>query len=90
MTSLLKNPAVLIGLLAAIALIAILITAIAVVLLLKSRKKAEEADEEAAGPEEAEQPFPAFSSSMRGSFREAMRRLKERLPGWNYRYEVPW
>src|ERR1700677_4919464 len=90
MTSLLKNPAVLIGLLAAIALIAILITAIAVVLLLKSRKKAEEADEEATGSDEAEQQFPAFSSSMRASFREAMRRLKERLPGWNYRYEVPW
>jgi cbb3-type cytochrome oxidase subunit 3/energy-coupling factor transporter ATP-binding protein EcfA2 len=90
MTSLLKNPAVLIGLLAAIALIAIFITAIAVVLLLQSRKKAEEADKEATESDEAEQQFPSFSSSMRGSFREAMRRLKERLPGWNYRYEVPW
>ena len=89
MTSLLKNPAVLIGLLVAIALVAVLITAFAVILLLKSRKKAQEAEGEAAGPDEFEQ-SPAFSSSMRGSFQRAMRRLKERLPGWNYRYEAPW
>jgi type VI secretion system protein ImpL len=89
MTSLLKNPAVLIGLLITIALVAVLITAIAVILLLKSRKKAKEAEAEAIGSDEFEE-SPAFSSNMRGSFREAMRRLKERLPGWNYRYEAPW
>ncbi|HEY6850570.1 MAG TPA: type VI secretion protein IcmF/TssM N-terminal domain-containing protein [Terracidiphilus sp.] len=89
MTSLLKNPAVLIGLLITIALVAVLITAIAVILLLKSRKKAKEAEAEAIGSDEFEE-SPAFSSNMRGNFREAMRRLKERLPGWNYRYEAPW
>jgi type VI secretion system protein ImpL len=89
MTSLLKNPAVLIGLLVTIALVAVVITAIAVILLLKSRKKAQEAEAEAIGSDEFEE-SPAFSSNMRGSFREAMRRLKERLPGWNYRYEAPW
>ena len=89
MTSLLKNPAVLIGLLITIALVAVLITAIAVILLLKSRKKTREAEAEAIGSDEFEE-SPAFSSNMRGSFREAMRRLKERLPGWNYRYEAPW
>jgi type VI protein secretion system component VasK len=88
MTSFLKNPAFLVGLLAVIALLAIVIIAIAVILLLRSRKKGEQSEPEEIKTERPRIWFPA--SGMTGSFREAMRRLKERLPGWDYRYEAPW
>jgi type VI secretion system protein ImpL len=86
----LGDPAFLTILLVAVVLFAVVLIAVAVFLVLKSRKKADDAKPEESAPEKPARLFPTGVPGMKESFREAMRRLREKLPGWNYRYSVPW
>jgi type VI secretion system protein ImpL len=86
----LQDPAFLTLLLAAVVLFAVVLIAVAVFLVLKSRKKGDEKKPEESHPGILRRWFPATAPGMAESFREAMRRLRERLPEWGYRYKVPW
>jgi type VI secretion system protein ImpL len=84
------DPTFLTILLVAVILFALLLIAVAVFVVLKSRK--EEGD---AKPEDGEGNKPRWwmpprTPGMATNFREAMRRLSNRLPGWDSRYRVPW
>ena len=86
----LEDPTFLTILLIAVILFAIGLIAFAVFLVMKSRKKDKEAGPEAGKPEQPARWLPTTVPGMSDSFREAMRRLRERLPEWGYRYKVPW
>lgn len=89
MKTLYHNPAFLTYLLIFVALFAVVFLVVAVVLVMKSRKKSEEETEEVKAEETRKLPFIA-ASGMQQSFREALRRLSEKHPGWNSRYKAPW
>jgi len=89
MKTLYQNPAFLTWVLILVALFAVVSLIVAVVLLVKSRKKTGEEKEEAKADAPGKQPFIAVSG-MQQSFREALRRLREKHPGWNSQYKAPW
>lgn len=72
------------------ALIALLLIALAVYLILKSQKKDETADDKEAPPEQPGRVLTLAGLKERETYRETMRRLKEKLPGWSSRYKIPW
>jgi len=77
-------------LLVAVILFAVVLIAIAVYLVLKSRKKTGEAKPEESKPGKLRRFFPPAVPGMAESFRQAKRRLREKLPSWNARYDAPW
>lgn len=87
------DPKFLTVLLVIVVLLTLALMAIALFLLLRSRSKA---DPEAATKDEDSDGgkpkgwMPLRTKGMAANFREAMQRLRERLPGWNARYGVPW
>jgi len=90
MKTLVQNPALLTWLLVLVALFAVVFLVVAVALVMKSRKKTEEEEkEEAKADKPGQLPFIAVSG-MRESFREALKRLREKHPGWNSQYKAPW
>jgi type VI secretion system protein ImpL len=83
-----SDPTFLAILLVAVILFAVILIAVAIFVVLKSRKQEGEAK-----PEEEQKPqwwMPLRTPGMKASFREAMRRIANRLPGWGSRYRVPW
>jgi len=86
----LQDPDFLTFLLAAVVLFAVVLIAVAVFLVLKSRKKGEEEKPKESKPGILRRWFPAATPGMAESFREAMRRLSDKLPVWDFRYKVPW
>jgi type VI secretion system protein ImpL len=86
----LEDPVFLTILLVAVVLFALCLIALALYLVWKSRKKGDDSNKEDAETENRKWPIPSAVPGMARSFREAMRRLREKLPGWNHRYEVPW
>jgi type VI secretion system protein ImpL len=62
--------------------------ALAILLVVKSRKKEMSAGGEK--PEKRAKWFLAPVPGMTDSFRKAMKRLRQKLPGWSSRYNVPW
>jgi type VI secretion system protein ImpL len=83
----LQDPDFLTLLLVAVVVFAVVLIALAVFLVLKSRKKS---DAEETRPGISRRWFPSATPGMAKSFREAMRRLSDKLPGWGFRYKVPW
>jgi len=86
----LEDPTFLIVLLIAVAVFAVVLISVAVFLVFKSRKKSDDAKPEAEKKKKRWNPFPPEVPGMKESFRAAMQRLREKLPGWNERYNVPW
>ena len=86
----LQDPDFLTLLLVAVVLFAVVLIAVAVFLVLKSRRKGDEKKAEESKPGILRQWFPATAPGMAESFREAMRRLRDKLPEWGFRYKVPW
>jgi|GEM_PF-5835583 len=90
MSTVLQHPGWLLWLLIAGAVVACVLVALAVYLVWRASRKPEEKDTEAPEEEKVSQPFAAASQGIEESFRQAMRRLRERIPGWNYQYAAPW
>ena len=86
----LQDPNFLTLLLVAVILFAVVLIAVAVFLVLKSRKKSDEEKPDESKPGILRRWFPAPTPGMAESFREAMRRLRDKLPEWDFRYKVPW
>lgn len=84
----LNNPALLKILLIAGILIAIVLIAVAVVLLVRPKKVSEEKRESEKG--EAAKWFTTTHPGMLASFREARKRLREKLASSRFLYRVPW
>lgn len=85
----LNNPALLKILLIAGVLIAIALIAVAVVLLVRPRKSSEQKQEQADKDKSATW-FTASHPGMLASFREARKRLREKLASSRFLYRVPW
>jgi len=85
----LHNSTFLTVLLVVAAILAVVLIAVAIFLLMRSRKKNEDAPSENS-ENWKERWFSGSTPGMKSSFREAMRRLREKSPGWSYRYSVPW
>jgi type VI secretion system protein ImpL len=86
----LQDPGFLTLLLIAVVLFFVALIAIAVFQVLKSRKKGEDEKPKESKPGILRRWFPAATPGMGESFREAMRRLRDKLPEWGFRYKVPW
>ena len=85
-----SDPTFLTILLVAVILFALLLIAVAVLVVLKSRKEGGDAKPEDGEGDKPKWWMPPRTPGMAASFREAMRRLGNRLPGWDSRYRVPW
>ncbi len=80
-----QNSASLGYLLAAALIVALALLAVSVVLIWKARRKEEKKAEEWEATEQL-----SGVPGMTESFRAALRRLKQRVPTWSYRYSSPW
>ena len=89
MTFSLHNPALL-GLLLVVALVVAIVLLVAVAVFLWKARRKEEEEAEGTEQEKLERELLAGTPGMAESFREALRRIKERTPGWGYPYKAPW
>ena len=85
----LNNPALLKILLIAGVLIAVVLIAVAIVLLVRPKKDGEEKQEQT-DKDEAAKWFAAAHPGMLASFREARKKLREKLASSRFLYRVPW
>ena len=85
-----SDPTFLTILLVTVILFAVILIVVALFVVLKSRKQEGEAKPEDSEEEKPQWWMPPRTPGMKASFREAMRRLAIRLPGWDSRYRVPW
>lgn len=85
-----SDPTFLTILLVLVILFALILIAIAIFVVLRSRKAAGDAKPEDGEREKPKWWMPARTPGMKASFREATRRFRNRLPGWEARYSVPW
>jgi type VI secretion system protein ImpL len=76
-------------LIAAVVLI-LVVLGLAVFLVLKSLKKDSDAEPKESEAEKRSGWLPSSVPGMAQSFRAAMRRLRDKFPGWNSRYKAPW